>query len=157
MTNDVRIRLMLEADAEHIAKILRETGWFDHMAEEASNEAALRIRAQIAMCLADDSHTVYVAENASGQVVGYASTHWLPSLFLPGSQGYVSELFVEDSYRGKRIGARLLDAVASDGSRRNCWRLMLTTNRTRESYRREFYSKRGWIERDTIANFVLKL
>jgi imidazoleglycerol phosphate dehydratase HisB len=57
MTNDVRIRLMLEADAEHIAKILRETGWFDHMAEEASNEAALRIRAQIAMCLADDSHT----------------------------------------------------------------------------------------------------
>jgi GNAT superfamily N-acetyltransferase len=157
VTNDVRIRLMLEADAEDIARILRETGWFDHMAEEAAHETALRTRAQVAMYLADDSHTVYVAENASGQVVGYASTHWLPSMFLPGSQGYVSELFVENAYRGKRIGARLLEAVASEGSRRNCWRLMLTTNRNRESYQREFYAKRGWIERDTIANFVLKL
>ena len=157
MTNDVRIRLMLESDAEQVARILRETDWFDHMAEEASHETASRIRAQVEMWLANDSHTVYVAENASGQVVGYASTHWLPSLFLPGSQGYVSELFVANAYRGKRIGARLLEAVASEGSRRNCWRLMLTTNRNRESYRREFYAKRGWIERDTIANFVLKL
>jgi GNAT superfamily N-acetyltransferase len=157
MTNDVRIRLMLEADVEHVARILRETGWFDQMVEEASHETALRIRVQVAMCLANDSHTVYVGENSLGQVVGYAFTHWLPSLFLPGSQGYVSELFVASEYRGKRIGARLLEAVASEGRRRNCCRLMLTTNRTRESYRREFYAKRGWTERDAIANFVLEL
>lgn len=36
-------------------------------------------------------------------------------------------------------------------------RLMLEAVTTRESYRREFYPKRGWIERKDMASFVYEL
>jgi hypothetical protein len=35
--------------------------------------------------------------------------------------------------------------------------MMLLNGRDSQSYQREFYKKRGWTERDRIANFILPL
>ncbi|MFN6466398.1 MAG: hypothetical protein RMZ41_031910 [Nostoc sp. DedVER02] len=31
---------------------------------------------------------------------------------------------------------------------------MLLNHKERESYQREFYRKQGWVERETVANFI---
>jgi GNAT superfamily N-acetyltransferase len=155
--HDTTIRPILEADAEYVAKLLRATGWFADMAGEAQRETELRIRGQLALCAGDDNHSILVAEDGTKNVLGYASVHWLPSLFLPGPEGFLSELFVAETHRGRGIGRELLQVIAREARRRNCSRLMLNTSRSRESYERRFYSKLGWTERTNIVNFVLDL
>lgn len=150
-------RPMLQSDATHVARILRATNWFGHMAVETVDETRLRIERHIHQCRVNGAHSGYVAELTNGNVVGYALVHWLPSLFLPSPEGYLSELFVEEAYRGNGIGRRLLDAVVAEAKDRKCSRLSLIANRTRESYRRKYYLKAGWLERDGMAVFALVL
>jgi len=150
------IRPAVPKDADAIAALLRELGWFRHLDEEPHNATERRVAAHLALCAADRSHAVFVAED-DGTVVGYAAVHWLPYLFLPGPEGYVSELFVRAEARGRGIGRRLLDRLVTEARARGCSRLMLVNNRERESYRRGFYRKQGWREREGVANFVLEL
>ncbi|HEU4616533.1 MAG TPA: GNAT family N-acetyltransferase [Gammaproteobacteria bacterium] len=117
----------------------------------------MRVERLLAACMNGGDHSVHVAEDSNGEIVGYASVHWLPTLFLPDPEGYVSELFVAEAHRGRGVGRALLDTIVSEARARACSRLMLITNRSRESYVRRFYSKAGWIERDGMANFVLEL
>lgn len=154
---EINIRLANETDAVPIAQILRATGWFAFLDKEPFDETESRVRRHIYLCRADDSHTIYVADNVNVGVVGYVSVHWLPTLFLLGPEGYLSELFVDQSHRGHGLGKRLLDAVVNEGKNRGCSRLMLITSQSRESYKRRFYSQVGWLERDEMSNFVLQL
>ncbi|MDM7999363.1 MAG: GNAT family N-acetyltransferase [Dehalococcoidia bacterium] len=152
-----KIRLAERGDVRGIAAILRELGWFTVIDSEAPEQTETRIHEHLRQCLTDDSHTVLVAEAAGGSILGYTAVHWLPYLMLPGSDGYVSELFVTDSARGGGVGTSLLEAVKTVAMRRGCYRLMLVNRKTRESYRRGFYHKLGWEERAEFANFVLHL
>ena len=154
---EINIRQAKSGDVKAIAVILRGLGWFTYMNEETLTDTERRITRQIDLCHADKSHTVLVAEDRGSVVVGYAAVHWLPYLMLPGSEGYISELFVSESARGKGIGTRLLAAVTAQAMKRGCTRLMLVNRRSRDSYRRGFYSKLGWEERGEFANFVLRL
>ena len=96
---------MTEADAPAIDAILRELGIFPYFDETPQEDTIHKIAQHTAMCLTDDSHTMFVAENDEGTVVGYTAVHWIPYLLLSGPDGYVSELFVAASERGKGIGA----------------------------------------------------
>jgi len=154
--NNVEIYRATIKDAPAITEVLREQGWFTHINEETASATRRRVKRHLQLCLADDSHSVYLAEK-SGEVVGYVAAHWLPYLILTGPEGYVSELFLRNSARGQGIGTALLEAVKDEAEERGCSRLMLLNIRNRESYRRGFYKKLGWQERDMAANFVLPL
>jgi GNAT superfamily N-acetyltransferase len=140
-------------DAKAIAEILRELGWFEYMKTESLQETQARVERHMKMCLADDSHTVLVAESRTENVVGYISVHWLPYMMLLGSEGYISELFVFESERGKGIGRRLLEAALESAKKHGCARLHLITGNYRDSY--SIYKKLGWKERPEIADFIL--
>lgn len=145
-------------DAARLTDLILAIGWFQHYFEGASSEAIQeRVRQKLRLNLADDSHTLYVAESAAGQLDAYVAVHWLPYLFLPGPEGYVSELFVRESARGQRLGSQLLAAVKKEAAKRGCTRLSLLNMRSRESYQRGFYGKQGWDERPEAANFILRL
>ena len=148
---------MTKDDAPAISKILRDLGWLEHLQEESFQETEQRIQKHIALCLQDESHTMFVAENSHGEVIGYTAVHWLPYLLLKAPEGYVSELFIADSERGKGIGSQLLEVVKEEAKRRGCSRLSLLSITHRESYKRGFYTKRGWTEREDASNFVLVL
>ena len=149
-----KIRMAGLGDAQALAVILRETGWFDVMAAESLEESEKRVRDLLAHGLADKSHSIYVAVDQEDLPAGYISVHWLPYLFLSGPEGYVSELFVSASARGGGIGAALLEAVRIEANNRGCARLSLLNGRQRESYHRKFYEKQGWEERPGMANFI---
>ncbi|MGO9097391.1 MAG: N-acetyltransferase family protein [Bryobacteraceae bacterium] len=153
----LHIRRARLEDAPAIAALVRALGWFAHLSAEAEQVGSERVAKHLQLCRADQSHSVYVAEDQAGEVAAYATVHWLPYLFFPGPEGYVSELIVGEAHRGRGIGTQLLEAVRREALERGCCRLMLINKRNRESYQREFYAKRGWIERPAAASFVLPL
>lgn len=151
------IRKAKESDAEAIAKILRELGWFAWINSTPLETTVTKIQQQITQCDQNDSHSIYVAENAENEVLGYVAVHWLPCPFLPQPQGYVSELFIQENVRGQGIGKSLLATVISEAKNRECSLLMLLNHKEREYYQQEFYRKQGWVERETVANFIYPL
>ncbi|BAZ50637.1 GCN5-related N-acetyltransferase [Nostoc sp. NIES-4103] len=151
------IRKAQESDAKAIAQILRELGWFAWVNSTPGEKTITQIQQHIAQCYADDSHSIYVAENTESEVIGYVTVHWLPCPFLPHLQAYVSELFILQANRGQGVGKTLLATVINEAKIRKCSVLMLLNHKQRESYQREFYRKQGWIERETVANFIYPL
>jgi GNAT superfamily N-acetyltransferase len=153
----MRIRAVQMSDAAAITAIIRNLGWFSHLIEETARDTEARVARHLARCLADESHSVLVAEQPEHSVVGYVAAHWLPYLILSGPEGYVSELFVAPAGRGLGVGSALLAEVERLARARGCSRLMLLNMRDRESYVRGFYAARGWQERPGAANFVKRL
>jgi len=154
---NVTIRPARLEDARGLAELLRATGWFTRMEAEKPDDTAARVLAHLRQCLNDNSHLVLVAAGATGSILGYLAVHWLPYLFLPGPEGYVSELFVTPEARGQGIGEHLLAEGVTAARARGCCRLQLVNGKQRESYRRGFYLQNGWQERDQMANFVFDL
>jgi GNAT superfamily N-acetyltransferase len=153
----MRLRKATIEDAEQLASLLTEIGWFEVFKNESLEESSRRVRAELELCLADDSHLVCVAQSEEGKIIGYVSVHWLPYLFMRGPEAYVSELFVRDSARGRGVGRRLLQAVETEARSRGCIRMALTNLRHRESYKRQFYVKAGSTERSDAANFIYQI
>lgn len=150
------IRRATASDAPTLAELLRRLEGFDWLRDEPGEDTANRVARHLALCLADDSHSLYVAE-VDERLAGYVSVHWLPYLILRGPEGYVSELFLAPDARGQGIGTQLLETVAVEARARGCYRLHLINHRRRESYRRDYYRKRGWEEREQAASFLLVL
>ncbi len=98
---------------------------------------------------------VFVAEIES-KVLGYAVVYWTGLLFS-SVEGYVSELFVHNAASGQGIGTALLEKIKTEARTRGCKRLTLINLKDRESYKRGFYTSRGWSEQVSAARFVLNL
>jgi GNAT superfamily N-acetyltransferase len=151
----IEIRRAQANDATAITRILISLGYFERLNSVSFETAVEWVNRHLQLCHSDDSHSIYVAEERD--LLGYVSVHWLPYLFLAGPEGYVSELFVHATGRGRGIGTQLLEMVKQEAIQRDCARLSLLNNRNRESYQRQFYEKHGWQERPVMANFVLTL
>lgn len=141
-------------DSKPIAAMLRDMGYFAHLEEESADETADRVYRHLRLCLADSSHSVYVGVDDAGEVAGYLTVHWQPYLFMPGPEGYISELFLRENARGQGLGTQLLELVKREAVERGCYRLCLLNGKHRESYQRGFYEKNGWEERPGMANFI---
>ena len=151
---NITIRPAKLKDAKPIEKILRELKWFDYITEKSSQNTISKIEAHLRFCQKDFCHNVFVAEKVD-QIVGYIAIHWLFYAFLPGPEGYISELFVSEKERGSGIGSLLIEEAKNQAKGKGCSRLMLANNRNRISYEKGFYKKNGFIEREHIANFIL--
>jgi GNAT superfamily N-acetyltransferase len=151
---NVFIRLAKLKDAESIELILRELEWFEHISAKSTKSTVSKIEEHLRFCQRDSCHNIFVAEKGS-EIVGYIAIHWLFYAFLPGPEGYISELFVSEKARGLGIGSLLIKEVIMHAKRKGCSRLMLANNRNRLSYEKGFYKKNGFVEREHIANFIL--
>ena len=151
---EIAIRNATLDDARQLAVLLQGIGWFEAFNSGDIEPSRARVEARLTQCLADPSHSVFVAEWPAGEIAGYGSVHWLPYLFMSGPEGYVSELFVRASARSRGVGGKLLKIIEAEARARGCQRLSLINLRSRESYQRQFYIKAGWTERSEAANFV---
>lgn len=154
---NIHIRKAELDDAVALAHLLRSIGWFRRMKGEPAEATAQIVQRHLEKCLAEDSHTIYIAAKPDSDIVGYVAVHWLPYLFLAGPEGFISELFIHESMRGQGLGSRLLAVVIEEAKSRGCSRLQLINFRTRDSYKRGFYSKAGWEERPEAASFIYYL
>jgi GNAT superfamily N-acetyltransferase len=152
----LNIRSVHQNDSPALAQFLLDLQFFSALQGVTLAEAENRVTQNIAACLADNSHSVYVAVS-DRTIVGYVAVHWLPCLYMPGPEGFISELFVGEGTRRQGVGAQLLDTVIAEARQRGCARLELINMKHRDSYLRGFYSKHGWEERPIAANFVYVL
>ena len=151
------IREATEADAVGIAQVVKQITEIRAVANVAMEDVAARIRDGLAKVSRSGTSTVLLGVTDRGEVASYCAVHWVPMLFLPGGEGYVTELFVRPSDRGKGLGSSLIGPVEEKARQRGCARLSLLNGRDGESYQRHFYGKRQWVERAQMANFILPL
>lgn len=144
-------------DAAQLAGLLLSIGWFSALEGRNRGEVEALVMAHLQALVDSPTSTLHVVEGPAGALLGYSNTHWLHDLFMPGPEGYLSELFVHDSARGAGIGSALLDALAAEARERGAHRLTLLNGKHRDSYARQFYEKHGWKERPFMANFVYEL
>lgn len=151
------IRPAVHTDTPELAALIHEIGYFSRINSEPPEATAEFIARELALCLRDSSHSIFVCEDEAGRLLGYASVHYLPYLIHTGPEAYLSELFVRPDARDQRVGSALLERATSEARARGCERMSLINMRNRESYQRDFYKKHGWEERELAANFVLPL
>lgn len=154
---DIQIRKATDQDAPAIADLLKSLELFAHIQAQTPEAVRKQVSRNLKLCNADNSHSIYVAMNPKEETLGYCAVHWLPYLMFSGPEGYVSELFIRESSRGLGIGGQLLEIVKAEARKRGCSRMMLLNLRNRESYKRGFYRKKGWEERQEAINFLLRI
>ena len=147
------IRAARPEDAPGIAKALLEAPQFDGtLSEKGLSNLVERAIAAIG----GDQETMLVAE-LDGAAAGYTHVHWVSALFLPGPEGYVTELFVQRGARGRGCGTALLQAVEAIGVERRAARLFLLNGRQSEAYSGGYYPRRGFVEAVPLATFRREL
>jgi GNAT superfamily N-acetyltransferase len=137
-------------DVPAIAALLEALGDLPMLAGEDVADVAAR---HVPVAVARPDTTLLVVE-ADGELIGYANVHWVHDLFMPGPEGYLSELFILASHSGRGIGSEVLAVIEAEGRERGAFRLSLLNAKRRASYERRFYEQHGWVERPEIANFV---
>ena len=147
------IRAARPEDAPAIAKALLEAPQFDGTLTESDLPDLLQ-RAKAA--IDSDQQTTLVAE-LDGAAAGYTHVHWVSALFLPGREGYVTELFVQRGARGRGCGRALLQRVEAIAMERGAARLFLVNGRQSETYIGGFYPRHGFVETDHLAGFRREL
>lgn len=131
----MEVRLAKPSDYKDLLPLLNELGY--------SPGDAQAVFGQI---LGEPSMGIFVVENSSHQIEGFVSFSVKPQLRLNGLSMEIDELIVSSKARGSGAGRLLIEAAKKEALRRNCVRIVLTTNRDRESYKRDFYKKNGFVE-----------
>ena len=145
-----RIRPAVAADGPAIAVLLEALVDLPMLAGEDVAAVASR---HVPVAVASPDTTLLVVEGDDG-LIGYANVHWVHDLFMPGPEGYLSELFILESHSGRGIGSEVLGVIEAEARDRGAFRLSLLNAKRRASYERRFYERHGWVERPEIANFV---
>lgn len=150
--DNIHIRKIKKMDINGIAKILSVS--VEHLRQLPLENIELMIHSNLEITSAKKSNSIYIAE-FNNTVIGYISIHWFSYFIFSGLEGYISELYVSEQYRGRKVGTLLLNRAITEAQKRNCCRLSLLNDKRLDSYKKKFYGNQGWIERPNMANFVL--
>jgi GNAT superfamily N-acetyltransferase len=69
-----------------------------------------------------DGASVLIAE-ADGKVVGLLSASWQRAIHVPGVYATIQDLWVDEAWRSRGVGAELVEAIASQARTRGVGRL----------------------------------
>ncbi len=89
---------------------------------------------------------VLLAEDDQGTVQGFLSWSFKPQLRFDGPSLEMDEFVVSSKARSQGAGALLVEALKERATAWGCSRIIVSTNRDRESYQRDFYRKNGFTE-----------
>jgi GNAT superfamily N-acetyltransferase len=118
-TTEATVREATIADVEAVATaveaLLVELG--GRCPQRAALEAEVR-----ALLEEPEGGSVLVAE-ADGDVVGVLSASWQRAIHVPGVYATIQDLWVDEAWRSRGVGAELVEAIASQARRRGVSRL----------------------------------
>lgn len=134
------IRPADEQDIPAIIKLLSELGY-----NLDDSPAFRRTWKEI---FSDPKMGIVVADD-EGTIAGYLAYSFRPQLRLLGLSMEIDELSVLSSYRGRGIGADLIEFAKDLAKSKSIKRIILSTNRERDSYKRNFYQKNGFQEKNS--------
>lgn len=142
----VTIRFAAPGDAAHISPLCRQLGY------PASEDV---VRRRLARIVHEEEHAFYVAEEAGGAVVGWVHVYVSPLIVADRHAG-LGGLVVDEGYRKRGIGRRLMQQAESWARERGCWALQLSSNVVR-GQAHIFYEKLGYekVKRQLVFRKIL--
>jgi N-acetylglutamate synthase-like GNAT family acetyltransferase len=149
----MNIRSAQTTDARAIAELLCNIDDHPHWKERGVDELEQTVRNGLEW---NNPERLVLVVELEDRVVGYGVIYWQQLLFSR-KEAYISELFIHSDTSSKGVGTALLRRMESEAVAQNCRRLTLVNFKDVESYRRGFYSSRGWTEQENTVRFALNL
>lgn len=137
-----QIRSSTEQDLKSIQELLTELGY-----GSLDTNSLKQTWKQI---ISSDDMGIIVAHKDE-IVCGYLAYSFKPQLRLSGLIMEIDELCISTKTRGQGVGSQLLDKVKEMAKGRGTKRIVLSTNRERESFKRGFYLKNGFQEKNSAT------
>jgi GNAT superfamily N-acetyltransferase len=91
-----------------------------------------------------EGYQLLVAE-VDQEVVGFISLHWFDLFHRPEKLGRISAFCVDERFRSRGIGKRLLEETENIFRANGCARIEVTSN-SRRTQAHQFYLNRGYTE-----------
>ena len=140
LSNDLFIRKATNHDSDCVFLLLRQL-WTEKCLDKDSIEKVF----QTALVSEHDFTFCALYEN---QVVGFVAGMKINNFYHTGAVCYISTLIVDEMFRGKQIGKRLLDTVVNYAKNSGCNAVELDANFHRHDthifYERYGFSKRAF-------------
>ncbi|SKC06458.1 Ribosomal protein S18 acetylase RimI [Soonwooa buanensis] len=136
------IRPVQANDASRISELLAQMGY-------PNTESFMS--SKISKFLKDENENSLVYEE-NEKVLGFISMHFIPQIAVEGDFARISYLVVDENTRGKNIGKKLLDYCEKLAVEKNCDRIELHSNFTREAAHR-FYFREGYLD---VPKYLVK-
>jgi GNAT superfamily N-acetyltransferase len=133
--SDTTIREARPSDSADVARLITQLGY-----PSSENEIAQRLTALSRL----PEHATFVAE-LDGRVVGLVGAYMDYALEINGSYGRLMGLVVDESFRGRGVGKRLLEWIEGWLRDRGATRLTLTSGKQRTEAHK-FYRRLGYDE-----------
>ncbi len=112
---DYQIRPATEQDFEAILGLIKELALFEKAPEKVTNT--------VEQMKAEQAHfQAWVAEKPDGEIIGFALFYFVYYTWV-GKSLYLDDLYVKETYRGHKIGSKLLDKIIEIGRLNNCKRI----------------------------------
>jgi len=145
LNGEVTIRNATRADLTGMSSLLNEL----FTIESDFTPDVRRQRQGLAQLMASEGSTLLVAADGK-KIVGMCTLQPLVSTAEGGTVGIVEDLVIAEKWRGRGIGARLLDRIEEIARSRHMSRLQLLTDLDNEGAL-SFYKKHRWEKLKLIA------
>ena len=133
----MRVRSAEPRDFDAVTALLEALG-----REAVTDEKRDRCRELYAAQVSDPTADHLVAEDDSGEIVGFCSLHFRSRLNYTTPQAWVPDLIVTESSRGTGVGRALLEHAERRAIERGCWEITLESAHFRHEAHR-FYEAFG--------------
>lgn len=81
------------------------------------------LESEVRALLADPQGGSVLVAEADGRIVGVLSASWQRAIHVPGVYATIQDLWVDDEWRSRGVGAELVEAIASQARSRGVGRL----------------------------------
>ncbi len=147
----MKVRQLIEEDIKKLLELIisdkKEQGRTITLEQEES------ICYQLTTLLKQKNPLTLVAV-VNSNILGFINGHIIPFPLIMGQECYISCLLVSSESRGLGVGKKLIKEIEVLSRDLGCSRINLNNPKDAESYKRSFYNKEGYSERDHFANFV---
>ena len=114
---------------------------------------------EIVNIIKDKHRRAFVAEDDSGEVLGYAlciiKEQPFSNNMVPFTTLYIDDLCVDSKARGRHIGAQLFDYVKKEAKKSGCYEITLNVWEGNDAAK-AFYDKMGMKPKETQMELILK-
>jgi GNAT superfamily N-acetyltransferase len=147
--NEIKIRKAIEADSEKVWSLMKDLAVFEHY--DDSFAITPQIVTENGFRKTPPDFYCIVAEDKD-KIAGILVYYFLPYTAQNRPAVYMKELYVDDHYRGKKIGEQLMDTLREEAKTYGCTQIKWTVAPWNEGGKK-FYDRLGAKENTDWLNY----
>lgn len=149
----IKIRKAIEDDSNQLWTLMKELAIFEKYIDSFAITPEI-VRESGFKKIPQDFYCIVAEDN--DKIVGMLVYYFLPYTAENKPAIYMKELYVNENYRGKKTGERLVNALQEEARLNNCGQIKWTVAPWNEAGKK-FYEKLGAKENRDWLNYELKL